>query len=132
MGLRRVLSFLAGAALATGLAACGGSDAPVRSATDKASGVTVSLAGDQVTLKRTSASASGKAGTAGQVSCTDDYAKLVKATEQPAPSLSWYAATLITWPDKAKSTTATLSHALTGAPQLCVAQSADQSTSVVV
>jgi hypothetical protein len=69
---------------------------------------------------------------AGQVSCTTDYAKLVNATAQPAPSLSWYAATLITWPDKAKSTTATLSHGLTGTPDLCIAQSTDSSTSVVV
>ena len=94
--------------------------------------MTVSIAGDQVTLKRASSSASGTAGAAGQISCTDDYTKLVAAKAQPAPSLPWYAATLITWPDKAKATTATLSHELTGDPDLCIAQSSDQQTSVVM
>lgn len=132
MGPLRVLSSFAAASLLAGLAACGGSEEPTRSASDKASGMSVSLTGDQVTLKRTSASESGTAGTAGQISCTDDYTKLVAATAQPAPSQPWYAATLITWPDKAKATTATLSHALTGDPDLCIAQSADQTTSVVM
>jgi hypothetical protein len=132
MGLRRVLSFLAVGGVLLGLSACGSAKEPAHSATDKASGLTVSVVGDQVTLKRASSSASGTAGTAGQVSCTNDYSKLVNATAQPAPSLAWYAATLITWPDKSKSTTATLSHRLTGTPDLCIAQSADQQTSVVM
>ncbi|MDA0160956.1 hypothetical protein OM076_11825 [Solirubrobacter ginsenosidimutans] len=133
MGFRHVLSLIAVGAAAVGLSACGSAaKAPTHSATDKASGLTVSVEGDQVTLKRASSSASGTAGTAGQVSCTTDYSKLVNATAQPAPSLSWYAATLITWPDKAKSTTATLSHSLTKTPDLCIAQSADQQTSVVM
>ena len=132
MGLRRVLSSFAVAGLVAGLTACGGRAASTRSASDKASGMTVSIAGDQVTLKRTSSSASGTAGAAGQISCTDDYTKLVAAKAQPAPSQPWYAATLITWPDKAKSTTATLSHELTGEPDLCIAQSSDQQTSVVM
>jgi hypothetical protein len=133
MGLRRVCSSLLIGGSLLCLSACGGDAAPkALTASDKASGLSVSLAGDQVTLKRTSASASGTAGAAGQLSCTDDYKKLVGATAQPAPSQPWYAATLITWPDKAKSTTATLSHSLTGKPDLCIAQSADQQTSVVM
>ena len=132
MGLRRVLSSCAAAGLVAGLTACGGEEPQTRSASDKASGMTVSIAGDQVTLKRASSSASGTAGAAGQISCTDDYTKLVAAKAQPAPSQPWYAATLITWPDKAKATTATLSHELTGDPDLCIAQSSDQQTSVVM
>jgi hypothetical protein len=132
MGYRRLLSSIAILGLLGGVAACGSADEPSASASDKASGVTVSITGDQVTLKRASSSESGKAGIAAQVSCTDDYAKLVKATEQPAPNQPWYAATLITWPDKAKATTATLSHALTGSPDLCLAESSDSSTQVVV
>jgi hypothetical protein len=133
MGLRRVCSsVLIGGSLLC-LSACGGDAAPkALTASDKASGLSVSLAGDQVTLKRASSSASGTKGAAGQLSCTDDYKKLVGATAQPAPSVPWYAATLITWPDKAKSTTATLSHTLTGKPDLCIAQSSDQQTSVVM
>jgi predicted small lipoprotein YifL len=132
MGLRRVLSSFAVAGIVAGLTACGGEEPQTHSASDKASGMTVSIAGDQVTLKRTSSSASGTAGAAGQISCTDDYTKLVAAKAQPAPSQPWYAATLITWPDKAKTTTATLSHELTGEPDLCIAQSSDQQTSVVM
>jgi hypothetical protein len=132
MGLRRVLSFVALGGVLAGVSACGSAKEPVHSASDKASGLTVSVAGDQVTLKRAPSSASGTAGTAGQLSCTTDYSKLVNATAQPAPSVPWYAATLITWPDKAKSTTATLSHSLTKTPDLCIAQSADQQTSVVM
>jgi hypothetical protein len=118
------------AAAAVLVSACGGADE--RSASDKASGLSVSVAGDQVTLKRTAKSGSGTGGKAGQVSCTDDYAKLAKASELPAPSTDWYAATLITWPDKGKETTATLSHELDGDPDLCIAQASDQSAQVVV
>jgi hypothetical protein len=133
MGLRRVCSsVLIGGSLLC-LSACGGDAKPKAvTASDKASGLSVSLAGDQATLTRTAASASGTKGAAGQLSCTDDYKKLVAATAQPAPSVAWYAASLITWPDKAKSTTATLSHTLTGKPQLCIAQSTDSQTSVVM
>lgn len=118
------------AAAAVLLSACGGADE--RTASDKAAGVSVSVAGDQVTIKRTAKSESGTAGKAGQVSCTDDYARLAKASELPAPSTDWYAATLITWPDKGKETTATLSHELDGDPDLCIAQASDQSAQVVV
>lgn len=119
--------------LAVGVAACGGgSDPKSKSATDQASGITVSVAGDQVTLKRTAKSTAGAGGTSGQVSCTDDYAKLVKATAQPAPTQPWYSATLITWPAANKESTATLSHALKGDPQLCVAQTSDSSAQAIV
>jgi hypothetical protein len=120
--------------LAVGVAACGGSDSKSdsRSATDQASGITVSVAGDQVTLKRTAKSTAGTGGTSGQVSCTDDYAKLVKATAQPAPTQPWYSATLITWPAANKESTATLSHELNGDPQLCVAQTSDSSAQAIV
>lgn len=117
------------------LAACGEETPATHAASDKASGMSVSVAGDQVTIKRTSASTAGTAGTAGkagQVYCTDDYAKLMSAQEQPAPSLAWYAASLITWPDKAKETTATLSHALKSKPDLCVAQSTDGAAQAIV
>ncbi|MDA0183035.1 hypothetical protein OJ997_22190 [Solirubrobacter phytolaccae] len=121
-------------AAALTLAACGEEEQKVatHSASDKESGLSVSVAGDQVTIKRTSASAAGTGGKAGQVYCTDDYAKLMGAQEQPAPSLGWYAASLITWPEKAKSTTVTLSHALKGKPDLCVAQSTDGSAQAIM
>lgn len=112
------------------VSACGGAEE--HSASDKESGVTVTVSGEKVTLERTAKSAAGEGGKAGQVSCTVDYAKLAKAPELPAPSTDWYAATLITWPEKGKETSATLSHELDGKPDLCIAQSADQSASVVV
>src|SRR3954451_6879579 len=119
--------------LALGLAACGGGagggQAP---ATDAATGLTVTVSDDHVSLKRSAKSTAGTAGTSGTVSCTDDYAKLVKATAVPAPSQPWYATTLITWPDANKSTSATLSHGLKGDPQLCVVQTADSSASAIV
>jgi hypothetical protein len=119
--------------LAVAIAACGGSnDGNKKSATDSASGLTVTVANDTVSLKRSAKSTSGKAGTSGTVSCTDDYAKLVKATAVPAPSQPWYATTLITWPDTAKETSATLSHSLDHDPQLCVVQTADSSASAIV
>jgi hypothetical protein len=121
--------------LAVGVTACGGgsgSNSDPKSATDQASGITVSVAGDRVTLKRTAKSTAGTGGTSGQVSCTDDYAKLVKATAQPAPTQPWYSATLITWPAANKQSTATLSHELKGDPQLCIAQTADSSTQAIV
>jgi hypothetical protein len=115
------------------VAACGGNNSGAKkSATDKATGLTVTVADDHVSLKRSSKSTSGTGGTSGTVSCTDDYAKLVKASAVPAPSEPWYATTLITWPAGGKETSATLSHALDGDPQLCVAQSADSSASAVV
>jgi hypothetical protein len=118
--------------LAIGVAACGGSDSASKpkTARDDASGLTVTVAGDQVTLKRTAKSTTGTGGTSGQVSCTDDYAKLVKATTQPAPTEPWYSATLITWPAANKESTATLSHALKGDPDLCIAQTSDFSSDV--
>ncbi len=119
-------------AAALTLAACGEEKPATHAASDKESGLSVSVAGDQVTIKRTSASATGTGGKAGQVYCTDDYAKLMSAQEQPAPSLGWYAASLITWPEKAKSTTATLSHALKSKPDLCVAQSTDGSAQAIM
>jgi hypothetical protein len=121
--------------LAVGVAACGGgsgSNSDPKSATDQASGITVSVAGDQVTLKRTAKSTAGTGGTSGQVSCTDDYAKLVNAKAQPAPTQPWYSATLITWPAANKESTATLSHALKGDPDLCIAQTADSSAQAIV
>lgn len=120
--------------LAVGVAACGGSDSSSgpKTASDQASGLTVTVAGDQVTLKRTAKSTAGTGGTSGQVSCTDDYAKLVKATTQPAPTQPWYSATLITWPVANKQSTATLSHALQGDPDLCVAQTSDSSAQAII
>jgi hypothetical protein len=56
----------------------------------------------------------------------------VKAAGVPAPTQSWYATTLITWPGKSKESTATLSHGLKGDPQLCIAQTSDSSASAVV
>lgn len=119
--------------LVLGLAACGGGGgAKATSASDTKSGLTVSLTGDRVTLKRSAASTSGTGGTSGQVACTDDYHKLVNATAVPAPTQAWYAVTFITWPAANASSTATLSHALKNDPDLCVAQTSDTSTQVVV
>jgi hypothetical protein len=120
-------------AVVLGLTACGGDDGgDAASATDKTAGLTVTVKDDQVRLKRSASSAAGTAGTSATVSCTDDYAKLVKATAVPAPSQPWYATTLITWPEKNKETTARLSHGLDGDPQLCVAQTADSSASTII
>jgi hypothetical protein len=118
--------------LAVGVAACGGGSSDPKSATDQTSGITVSVAGDQVTLKRTAKSTAGTGGTSGQVSCTDDYARLVNAKAQPAPTQPWYSATLITWPAANKASTATLSHALEGDPDLCIAQTSDSSAQAIV
>ena len=116
-----------------GLSACGGGgDSSGKSATDTASGLTVTVADDQVKLKRSAKSTAGTGGTSGTVSCTDDYAKLAKASAVPAPSESWYATTLITWPQTNQESTATLSHTLKGDPQLCVVSSADSSASAVI
>jgi hypothetical protein len=115
-----------------GLTACGGGSARSTSASDAASGLTVTVAGNHVTLKRTAKSASGTGGTSGTVSCTDDYAKLVKATAVPAPTQPWYATTLITWPAAAKQSSATFSHGLKNDPQLCIAQTADSSAQVII
>jgi hypothetical protein len=117
-----------------GLSACGGGgdDASGQSATDTATGLTVTVADDQVKVKRSAKSTTGTGGTSGTVSCTDDYSKLVKASAVPAPTEAWYATTLITWPQTNKESTATLSHALKGDPQLCVVQTADQSASAIV
>jgi hypothetical protein len=122
------------AALAVTLSACGGNGGggDAASASDKTAGLTVTVQDDQVRLKRSAASTAGTAGASATVSCTDDYAKLVKATAVPAPTQPWYATTLITWPDKSKETTARLSHGLDGDPQLCVAQTADSSASTVI
>jgi hypothetical protein len=123
----------AASTLVLGLSACGGGgDGDGKSGTDKASGITVTVAGDAVSLKRTAKSTAGTGGTSGTVSCVDDYAKMVKATAVPAPSQSWYATTLITWPETGKESKATLSHALKGDPQLCVVQTADSSASAIV
>jgi hypothetical protein len=116
---------------ALAVAACGSSPA-TKSATDATSGVTVSLAGDQVTLKRSAKSTTGQGATAGQVACTDDYSKLLTAKSQPAPTQSWYAAALIAWPQTSKQTKATLSHKLKGDPDLCLAQTSDASAQAIV
>jgi hypothetical protein len=113
------------------VAACGSGPA-TKSASDAASGLSVSLAGDQVTLKRSAKSTTGAGATAGQVACTDDYTKLLTAKSQPAPTQSWYAAALITWPAAGKQTKATLSHELKGNPQLCLAQTSDASAQAIV
>jgi hypothetical protein len=137
MHVRRLSGALVCAAslssLALGLAACGGDDGGSgTSASDSATGLTVTVADDSVKLKRTAKSTSGTAGTSGTVSCTDDYSRLAKASAVPAPSTSWYATTLIDWPSANKETTAHLSHALKGDPQLCVVQTADSSASAVI
>lgn len=120
--------------LTLGLAACGGGDdgGSGKSASDTATGITVTVADDQIKLKRSSKSTTGTGGTSGTVSCTDNYTKLAKASAVPAPSTSWYATTLIDWPSANKETDATLSHSLKGDPQLCVVQTADSSASAVV
>jgi hypothetical protein len=134
MTLRLPAALLCAASLSVlALSACGGGGGgAATSATDQASGLTVTVANDQVSLKRSAKSTSGTGGTSGTVSCTDDYAKLVKATGVPAPSQPWYATTLITWPAANKESKATLSHKLAGDPQLCVVQSADSSASAIV
>jgi hypothetical protein len=123
----------ASSAVALGVSACGGGGGGASaSASDKTSGVTVTVSDDQVKVKRTAKSSAGTGGTSATVSCTDDYAKLVKATAIPAPTQPWYATALITWPAANKESTATLSHGLKGAPQLCVVQTADSSASAVL
>jgi hypothetical protein len=109
-----------------------GSSSASVSASDKASGVTVTVVGDRVTVSRSAASTAGTGGMSGQVACATDYRKLATATAEPAPSLPWYAATLITWPAANKAVTATLSHALSTAPDLCIAESSITQTQVVV
>jgi hypothetical protein len=119
--------------LAVAIAACGGnSNGSKKSASDRRTGLTVSVSDDTVSLARTAKSTSGTGGASGTVSCTDDYARLAKASATPAPDQSWYATTYITWPAAGKSTSATLSHSLKGSPQLCIAQSGDQSASAVI
>lgn len=138
MSLRRPSGALLCAAilspLALGLAACGGGGdgGDGKSASDTATGLTVTVADDSVKLKRSAKSTSGTGGTSGTVSCTDDYSKLAKAGAVPSPSTSWYATTLIDWPSADKETTAHLSHSLKGDPQLCIAQTADSSASAVI
>ena len=58
--------------LAVGVAACGGSDSSSgpKTASDQASGLTVTVAGDQVTLKRTAKSTAGTGGTSGLAALT--------------------------------------------------------------
>ena len=132
------------AAVALGVAGCGGSSKPdsstssttsasgAASASDKATGVTVSVSGDQVTVSRSATSTAGTGGTAGQVACTTDYRKLVTAAAEPAPTLSWYAATLITWPAANAKSTATLSHILSRDPDLCIAETSASQTQIIV
>jgi hypothetical protein len=118
-----------------GVAGCGGGGGgggSAKSASDQATGLTVTVKDDQVSLKRTAKSTSGTGGTSGTVSCTDDYRKLVKATATPPPTQDWYATTLITWPAANQESKATLSHSLKGDPQLCVAQTADSSTQAII
>jgi hypothetical protein len=118
--------------LVLGAAACGGSGAKAVSATDATSGLTITVAGDAVTVKRSAASSTGTGGGAAQIACTDDYRQLATATAEPAPTVVWYAATLITWPQQNASSTATLSHALANKPDLCIAEMSDQSAQAVV
>jgi hypothetical protein len=133
MRSRLAASVVALSLVAVLIAACGGNDSgSKKSASDRATGLTVSVSDDQVSLARTAKSTSGTGGSSGTVSCTDDYAKLAKATGVPAPSQPWYATTYITWPATGKSTSARLSHSLKGDPQLCVVQSGDQSASAVI
>ena len=116
-----------------GVAGCGGGGGgSSKSASDQATGLTVTVKDDQVSLKRTAKSTSGTAGTSGTVSCTDDYTKLVQAKATPAPTQSWYATTLITWPAANKESKATLSHSLKGDPQLCIAQTSDSSAQAII
>ena len=109
-----------------------GATAGAVSASDKTSGVTVSVAGDKVTVRRTATSTAGTGGAAGQVACTNNYKRLATASAEPAPSEPWYAATLITWPATGGVTTATLSHALASDPDLCIAETSASQTQVVV
>jgi hypothetical protein len=133
MRSRLAASVVALSLVAVLIAACGGNDSgSKKSASDRTTGLTVSVSDDTVSLARTARSTSGTAGTSGTVSCTDDYAKLVRASSVPAPTQPWYATTYITWPATGKSTSATLSHSLKGDPQLCVVQSGDQSASAVI
>jgi hypothetical protein len=133
MRSRLAASVVALSLVALLIAACGGSkNDNKKSASDRATGLTVSVADDQVSVARTARSTSGTAGGSGTVSCTDDYTKLARATGTPAPSQPWYATTFITWPSTGKSTTATLSHSLKGDPQLCIVQTSDQSASAVI
>src|SRR4051794_39707416 len=119
MRSRLAASVVALSLVAVLIAACGGnSGGSKKSASDKATGLTVTVADDQVSLARTAKSTSGTAGTSGTVSCTDDYSKLAKASGTPAPSQDWYATTLIDWPAAGKTTSAKLSHSLKGSPQL--------------
>lgn len=133
MRSRLAASVVALSLVAVLIAACGGnSGGSKKSASDKTTGLTVTVSDDQVSLARTAKSTSGTGGSSGTVSCTDDYAKLAKATGVPAPTQPWYATTYITWPATGKATTAKLSHSLKGNPQLCVVQSGDQSASAVI
>jgi hypothetical protein len=117
-------------AFAFGAAACGSSKSS--SATNATDGVTISVAGDKVTLKRSPTSSTGTGGEAGEVACTTDYRQLAAATIEPAPTDPWYAATLITWPQVGQSSTARLSHSLSGTPDLCIAEMSDHSAQAVV
>ena len=117
-------------AFAFAVSACGGSKS--FSASDTSAGVKITVSGAKVTIARTGTSTAGTGGGAGQVACVDDYHQLATATAEPAPSASWYAATLITWPNPADSTTATLSHALDSPPDLCIAEMSDDSAQAVV
>jgi hypothetical protein len=133
MRSRRLLCAASMSAVALGVTACGGGQSEDgTSATDASTGITVTVANDQVKVKRSAKSTSGTGGTSGTVSCTDDYAKLAKASAVPAPSTSWYATTLIDWPATNKESSARLSHSLKGDPQLCVVQTADSSASAVI
>jgi hypothetical protein len=133
MRSRLAASVVALSLVAVLIAACGGnSSGSKKSASDKTTGLTVTVSDDQVSLARTARSTSGTGGSSGTVSCTDDYAKLARATGVPAPSQPWYATTYITWPATGKSTSARLSHSLRGDPQLCVVQSGDQSASALI
>jgi len=117
-------------AVATAATACGSSSKSY-SATDASAGVTIKVSGAKVTVARSGTSTAGTGGGAGQVACVDDYHQLATATSEPAPDTPWYAATLITWPNAADSTTATLSHALDSPPDLCIAQMSDGSAQAV-
>jgi hypothetical protein len=137
--MRRAFLGLLLLCVALGAAACGGggnststTKSTFSTATDAAQGITINVDGDQVTLKRSKTSTAGKGGYAGQVACTDDYAKLAVSKREPAPSEPWYAATLITWPAQGEAQTATLSHALKGFPDLCVAEMSDLSVRSIV
>ena len=95
----------------------GAEEPQTRSASDKASGMTVSIAGDQVTLKRSSVERVRHRRRGGPDLL---HRRLHQARRRPRRSprraQPWYAATLITWPDKAKTTTATLSHSSPATP----------------